>query len=88
MIETILFDLSEVYIQGILGVEKEISSKVGMDQEKVRASLQGEKLIELFEGRMSETVYLAKALNEGAYPPRVAGHFTSKYIKRGNKKQF
>ena len=88
MIETILFDLSEVYIQGILGVEKEISSKVGMDQEKVRASLQGEKLIDLFEGRISETVYVAKALNEGAYPPRVAGHFTSNILKEAIRNNF
>ena len=88
MIETILFDLSEVYIQGILGVEKEISSKVGMDQEKVRASLQGEKLIDLFEGKMSENVYLARTLAENGYPSRVAGHFTSDIVKDAIRNNF
>lgn len=67
MIETILFDLSEVCLQGLLGVEKKIVQYINGNEKQVKQFLGGIKLIHLFEGKISEEEYLTGFLEESKY---------------------
>ncbi|MFH0859205.1 MAG: HAD-IA family hydrolase [Patescibacteria group bacterium] len=55
MIKTIIFDLSEVYLQGLMGVDKYISKKIGVliNHENLTVP----ELDQLFRGKISEIEY-------------------------------
>ena len=61
-ITTIMFDLSEVLISGLFGLEKELSGLVGQSEESLLAPFGGENLVSLCRGEMSEDDYLAQIL--------------------------
>ncbi|MBI5035182.1 MAG: HAD-IA family hydrolase [Chloroflexi bacterium] len=67
MIKTIIFDLSEVLIAGLLGVEKSISAHLAIPEEQVVAAFNTPALQDLFCGRLSEDVFLAHILRERAW---------------------
>ncbi len=67
MIETVIFDLSEVCIQGLYGVEEVIAKATNSHDRQVMKHLNGEKLIQLFEGKISEDDYWSKVIQEGSY---------------------
>jgi putative hydrolase of the HAD superfamily len=58
MITTILFDLSEVLISGLVGFEKKLCALLGMSQEGVRARFRLEEVRCLCRGEMTEDEYL------------------------------
>lgn len=101
MIEYILFDLAEVCVRGILGVEKEIAKLSGFDAEHVKRLLKGEKgrnLDPFFEGRQSEEEYLSGIVEESglsmeAVKSLIRNYFTeipgtSDIIKRLKKRGY
>ncbi len=62
MIRTLIFDLSEVLIAGLLGVEKGLAARLGLPEDAILTALGGELLRDLCRGRMSEETYLARAI--------------------------
>jgi len=59
---TIIFDLSEVIIAGLLGVEKPLSEKLCVNENLILPAFGGELLQELCRGRISETDFISNAL--------------------------
>jgi len=57
-ITTVLFDLSEVYLQGLLGVENRMVKILGMDKNKIYKQMHNQLLISLFKGQINEDQYL------------------------------
>ena len=55
---TIIIDLSEVIISGIMGIERQLSSRLQLPQEHVRSIVFGDPLHMLFRGRITENRYL------------------------------
>lgn len=64
MIRTIVFDLSEVLIAGLLGIEKPLSEQLQVPDDKILAAFGGRLLEELCRGRISEDSYLAQIVEE------------------------
>jgi len=64
MIRTIIFDLSEVLIAGLIGIEKPLSAQLNAPEEEVLAAFAGQLLEDLCCGRMSEDSYLARILED------------------------
>lgn len=67
MINCILFDLADVCVRGILGLEDRISAYTGIDKREVKKHLRGDKLREIFEGRISEDEYWRRVVEAGNY---------------------
>lgn len=91
MIETVLFDLSEVYLTGMKGVEKEIARAVGIDEETVWRQLNGErdiKVIALFQGCISEAEYWNSIMEQHNYPPRVGEQPTMTFLESAMRRNF
>ena len=62
MIRTIVFDLSEVLIAGLVGIERSLAARFGTDPDVVLRAFGGDHLQELLHGRSSEDDYLAAVL--------------------------
>ena len=62
MIRAIIFDLSEVLIAGLVGIERSLAERFGMDPEAVLQAFGGVHLDELLHGRSSEEEYLEAVL--------------------------
>ena len=60
MIKAIIFDLSEVYLKGLLGTGKYLEKKLGIKEDKIQLKFQGKELTSLFEGKISEDEYWKK----------------------------
>ncbi len=60
---TILCDLSEVLIAGLLGVEKQLGPLVALSGREFLAALAHPTLSELFRGRISEEAYLSQLVD-------------------------
>ncbi len=58
MITTIIFDLSEVLISGLIGVEKELAPLVDLSKKTFLKKLWTDSFKELMQGRISEDEYL------------------------------
>lgn len=63
-ISIIIFDLSEVLISGLFGIEKTISSIFGIDEDKILPAFGGENLDNLCKGLMSENDFIASVINK------------------------
>ena len=59
MIKTIIFDLSEVLIAGLVGIEKELAPLVNLSEEDFLEGLWTDSFWELMKGRISEDEYLS-----------------------------
>lgn len=59
MIKTIIFDLSEVLIAGLIGVEKELAPLVNLSEEEFLEGLWTESFWDLMKGKISEDDYLS-----------------------------
>lgn len=58
MIKTIIFDLAEVYLNGIIGVERYLEPILGIkDYSKAREALDGREFREFMHGKISEEEY-------------------------------
>lgn len=64
MIQTIIFDLSEVLIAGLLGVERQLAPRVGRPEREILDAFGGARLEALCCGRLSEDQFLAQILAE------------------------
>jgi HAD superfamily hydrolase (TIGR01509 family) len=62
MTQTIIFDLSEVLIAGLLGVEQTLAQRLSMPPETILAALGGDLLNEICQGAITEEHYLARIL--------------------------
>ena len=69
MIDTIIFDLSEVYIRGLPGIEPRISARTGIPEKEVFKRLRGfryEHLVRLFKKEITEDQYWQIVKKEGS----------------------
>lgn len=57
MVKVIIFDLAEVYLKGLLGVEHRIAELLDLDPKAVYKSLHIPELTLLFKGRITEDEY-------------------------------
>jgi FMN phosphatase YigB (HAD superfamily) len=62
MVECIIFDLSEVLIAGLLGVEKRLSSELSLPEEEILPCFMGGVFEELLLGSITEDSYLRAVL--------------------------
>ena len=60
--QTIIFDLSEVLIAGLLGIEKPLAARLGLDEGPVLKAFGGELLRSLCCGHLTEEAYLAQVI--------------------------
>jgi len=58
MITTLIFDLSEVLIAGLIGIEKPLAEKLGIPEEVVLSAFGGKLLEDICRGKISEQHYL------------------------------
>lgn len=87
-IELVLFDLGEVYLNGMVGVERGIAPKVGTHEESVWRHLNGEKLRRLFKGMCTEDEYWAEVIQEGQYPAEIDDMPTSVFLAEAMRSNF
>jgi HAD superfamily hydrolase (TIGR01509 family) len=64
MIRTIIFDLSETLIAGLLGVEKTIAAHIGISEAQILTAFNTSSLQDLFCGKLSEDEFLLSILQE------------------------
>jgi putative hydrolase of the HAD superfamily len=67
MITTIIFDLGETYINGVLGLEKRLEPILGKAAAQIYAEMQGENLVSLFKGEISEEEYWRRAIEKNSW---------------------
>ena len=58
LVECVIFDLSEVLIAGLVGVENVLASELGVSKEAVLPALSADPFIDLLIGEVSEDAYL------------------------------
>ena len=59
MITTIIFDLSEVLISGLIGIEKELAPLVNLSEDNLLKGLWTDSFWQLMKGKISEDEYLS-----------------------------
>jgi len=64
MITTIIFDLAEVYIQGMIGVEDRLQPILGIKTEEIYPKIRGEMVGSLFRGEITEEEYWSKIIEK------------------------
>ncbi len=62
MKRVLIFDLSEVLIEGLYSVVEPLASRLHIPQNEVMPGLSGEPWVELMEGRISESAYWQRVL--------------------------
>ena len=67
MIDTIIFDLSEVQLTGLVGVEKRLAPLLGVKEEEVLKRLSGEDLLSFFHGQLKEEDYLSRVIKKNRW---------------------
>jgi HAD superfamily hydrolase (TIGR01509 family) len=68
MIKTIIFDLSEVLIAGLVGIEEPISKLLNLSERTITKAFYNDRLFALCRGEISEDEYLGHILNEYGDP--------------------
>lgn len=68
MIQTIIFDLSEVLIAGLVGIEEPISQFLNLPEQTISEVFYNDRLFALCRGEISEEDYLTHILNEHGDP--------------------
>jgi HAD superfamily hydrolase (TIGR01509 family) len=71
MIKTVLFDLAEVYIKGIIGLEKAIADPLRRTEKEIYGHLRQAELHLLFKGVISEDDYWDALVRHNSYPCKV-----------------
>lgn len=67
MIDTIIFDLSEVQLTGLVGVEKRLAPLLNIKEGDVLKKLSGEELVSFFHGQITEEEYLSKIVQKNKW---------------------
>ena len=66
-INTLIFDLSEVFISGLLGFERPLAELLGCAEGDIELAFGGKLLQRLFWGEIDEETYLAAVLVRGGW---------------------
>lgn len=83
MINTILFDLAEVYLQGMIGIESKIAKVLNVNEtDVISVQLAGPKRDLLFCGKISEDEFWRRAIEENRYPTKVEGYESTLHFLR------
>jgi len=72
MIQCIIFDLSEVLIAGLVGIEKPLSCELDLPEDEILPCFAGSLLEELLIGRISEDAYLIQVVTREEWQVEVA----------------
>ncbi|UCC65186.1 MAG: HAD-IA family hydrolase [Anaerolineae bacterium] len=72
MVRTIIFDLSEVLISGLVGIEKVLSRELALPEDEILPCFVGNWLEELLVGDISEETYLTRIVAREEWPIDVA----------------
>jgi len=72
MIQCIVFDLSEVLIAGLVGIEKELSRELAVPEREILPCFADGVFEQLLVGSISEEIYLAHVIAKGQWPMDVA----------------
>jgi FMN phosphatase YigB (HAD superfamily) len=72
MTQCIIFDLSEVLIAGLVGIEKELSRELAIPEQEILPCFVDEVFKQLLVGSIPEEVYLAHVIAKGRWPTDVA----------------
>lgn len=66
-IRTIIFDLSEVLISGLVGIERPLSEKLRISEDSISKAFYNDCLAELCRGAISEVSYLKHVVSENGW---------------------
>ena len=72
LVHTLIFDLSEVLIAGLLGIEKPLAEQLSLSEEHIFRAFGGERLQRLCSGELTEYAYLEQILQEQAWTTSIA----------------
>jgi FMN phosphatase YigB (HAD superfamily) len=72
MVRCIIFDLSEVLIAGLVGIEKELSRELAVPEQEILPCFADRVFEQLLVGSIPEEVYLAHVIAKGRWPTDVA----------------
>ena len=72
MVRQIIFDLSEVLIAGLLGIEKPLSRELSLPEAEIPSRFLGSLLEELLLGDISEEAYLRTIIERESWPVEIA----------------
>jgi len=72
MIQHVIFDLSEVLIAGLVGIEKKLSGELGVPEDKVLPCFAGSWLEKLLIGNISEETFLTQIVNRERWQTSIA----------------
>jgi putative hydrolase of the HAD superfamily len=67
MINTIIFDLAEVYLKGFYGVEDYLEDILNMKSDEIRDKLQGPEFLLLMEGKITEDEFWKKLIQRNEW---------------------
>ena len=67
MIRTLIFDLSEVFIPGLVGIEKPLSKRLAIREDLVLPAFGGDHLEDVLCGRITEDTYLTQIIERQAW---------------------
>jgi FMN phosphatase YigB (HAD superfamily) len=81
VIQCVIFDLSEVLIAGLLGVEKALSRELSLPPQEILTCFMDSAFEQLLVGSISEDAYLSHVIAKGRWPIDAA---TLKAVIRGN----
>lgn len=86
MITTIIFDLGDVYIRGMKGIQEKISGTLGEIKENI---LTGEKINKLFRGEITEDEFWNMVIEENQYSSSINGYgSTHDFLKSAVRENF
>jgi FMN phosphatase YigB (HAD superfamily) len=67
MYSTLIFDLSEVFISGLTGVEKTLAPRLGLPEREIFESMFAPPTPDFFRGRMTEAAWLEQLIRNHAW---------------------
>jgi len=67
MIKTIIFDLSEVYLKGIKGIENHLSPILNLSNEEIKKVIYNQDLERLFHCEITENEYIKNTIEKGSW---------------------
>jgi FMN phosphatase YigB (HAD superfamily) len=68
MVQCIIFDLSEVLISGLVGIEKDLALELDIPEKELLSCFAGNLLERLLLGSISEETYLARIVDREKWP--------------------
>jgi len=64
---TIIFDLAEVYLKGLVGVEHILEPILGLSAREIFPKLKGDNMVALFHGEISEDEYWHNIIDKNGW---------------------